>query len=250
MRLLALSTIAVPTIAVAHDCAYLTAHAHSALMGRPAVPGTCPDAELLVELCQSNCDLSAHPMLSGACPVFRQVMTADTSARQLSVADQAACAPMASWTRATATAFVRSNVDHRSAEILEAKGMDGSALADLTSDDADRLDRYGLLVNATSKLISAVSKRRLGLAANSLPIGDPCSAYFGGKKAGKTGDEIFVNLMVDKVLAIDETKYEFEAKAFMFAAFREDRLAYLPEDTFESCQNKVFGIDPLGLQQW
>jgi len=43
--------------------------------------------------------------------------------------------------------------------------MDGSALADLTSDDADRLDRYGLLVNATSKLISAVSKRRIGLAA-------------------------------------------------------------------------------------
>jgi hypothetical protein len=53
--------------------------------------------------------------------------------------------------------------------------------------------------------------------------------------------------MVDKVLAIDETKYEFEAKAFMFAAFREDRLAYLPEDTFESCQNKVLNT---GLQQW
>jgi hypothetical protein len=73
-------------------------------------------------------------------------------------------------------------------------------------------------------LISAVSKRRIGLAF----LVWPRIALFWGQQAGKTGDEIFVNLMVDQVLSIDETKYEFEAKAFMFAAFREDRLAYLP----------------------
>jgi hypothetical protein len=142
---------------------------------------------------------------------------------------------MQSWNQQQAESFVSENSDFATTNILKTQGISGPSLSKLGGERGEeKLLQLGVTLSMADKLSGAVVRQILGFSSGVLPMYDPCASTFGTGK-------VWVNIFVEKVLAIDETAYEFEAKMWVFLSYRDDRTQYLPTTAdMSSCKHELF----------
>ena len=215
-------------------------------LGRPTPSSTCANLlqeassnlftskspAALLRVCDSGCDYEGHSMLASVCSTLHKAHKTGGAnlARRLVTTDQAAaCRPMEQWSTPRALAWIRKEVDNRTADILESKGVDGNSLSGLTEASTRELYDFGIPMNSTAKLLEAVRFREVGIRKRLAPTDDPCSNFFAGTSGATTkAESVIVNLNIEKILNIDDTQYEFSAKMLVAIVWFDDRFQYLP----------------------